>query len=299
MYKVRVDTMFYLLNDEIEQNQENEFPVVSTIMRFHKNGKYNLLERALFSLASQSNCIVQPMLMLQDVNEEGNKQINKILSKIQWHDKYKPIIYEYQSSNSIKDLRSKMLNEGFQKAKNKYLTFLDFDDFLYPYAYKWLLFRLNHTGKAIAYGHVFATQYNLYYENVISKDRTYEYGTNYPNFVNRNHSPIHSLMIDLDKISNRDTIKYFEGQKYMEDYYLTLQIVSEENTDWGSLEFKKYIGDYMHFIDERVNSLAIHDTDIYNDPEYMDCEEKIHQLRTTIKSKSNTLDRLQVLHGNP
>jgi len=284
IYKVRIDTMFYLLNDDYEKVQlKGIIPIVSTVIRFHKNGKYDLLERALFSLATQASCIVQPLIMLQDLNEEGIRNIEKILNKISWKNAYKPMIYKYKSNELVKDLRSKMLNDGLKNATTRYLTFLDFDDFLYPFAYKWLLNRLAETNKAISYGNVYATQYHLYYEDIVSKELTYEYGTDYKGFVNKNHSPIHSMMIDLSKIDKKK-IKYFDGQKYMEDYYLTLQIVTENNTDWESLTFKKYIGDYMHFIDEKINSLAIHDSNILQNEEYMKCEEKIHQLRLSLNA---------------
>lgn len=46
------------------------------------------------------------------------------------------------------------------------------------------------------------------------RERTYEYGYSYDEFVKLNHAPLHSFMLDLSKI-DRQKINYHENQKFM------------------------------------------------------------------------------------
>ncbi|MGL4985714.1 MAG: glycoside hydrolase family 99-like domain-containing protein [Treponemataceae bacterium] len=279
-YKIRIDAMSYLLSCDHSSFETGTTPVVSTVIRFHKNNDYQLLERALFSLVTQASCIVQPMLMLQDVSETGIKKITEILNKIEWSPLYPPQINIYKSQNND-DLRSKMLNVGFLTASNKYITFLDYDDFMYPFAYSWLIKRLITTGKAVSYGLVYATDYNLVYEYVESYSTRYSFGSDYKNFLINNHAPIHSLMINRDLI-NKEKISYFDNHKYMEDYYLLLQIITKNNADWDALSYKQYIGDYMHFKNCKVNTLATQSNNILKNEEFIMCKKYIDQLRQQI-----------------
>ena len=51
------------------------------------------------------------------------------------------------------------------------------------------------------------------------------YGRSYQSFLEDNNTPIHGFMLNLENI-DRERIKYYDNMKYMEDYYLTLQILT-------------------------------------------------------------------------
>lgn len=285
-HKVCTNTFVYLLNNS-ESLLSDSKSEVSTIIRFHRDSNYLLLERALFSLYSQNACSVQPIIMLQDIDDEGLQKIKHIVDTINWEEN-KPKIFRYFSDTKNNDLRSLMLYEGIQASETRYISFLDYDDFLYPFAFEWLLSRLIKTDKAVAYGHVYATYYNFDIENVEDKRTSYEYGFTYSDFIKTNHAPIHSFMIDLSRIDKNKLI-FHKDQKYLEDYFMMLQIVTENNTDWESLGFKKYIGDYMHFINKKINSLAMHQKVVVQDKEYIKCENRVIQLIECIKNRKSTI----------
>jgi len=96
-------------------------------------------------------------------------------------------------------------------------------------------------------------------------------------------------MLDLTQL-DLSTVVYFDDQRYMEDYLLTLQLFTENNCDWESLIEPVYIGDYIHSVN-RSHTLAISNTDersaLLSDPEYRRCEQRICDLRESLKGASS------------
>jgi hypothetical protein len=76
----------------------------------------------------------------------------------------------------------------------------------------------------------------------------------------------------------------------MEDYLLTLQIFNRDNSDWDGLNLNIYLGDYIHSLD-RGHTLALSDNDarqsLLSDPEYLNCEARIKEVRKTAMMASN------------
>ena len=64
-------------------------------------------------------------------------------------------------------------------------------------------------------------------------------------------------MLDLTQL-DLSRIVYYDDQRFMEDYFLTLQLFTRENADWASLAKNVYIGDYIHSVN-RTQALAFSD----------------------------------------
>lgn len=260
-------------------------PVVTSIIRFHKSGNFSELRNALFCLYAMNNCVVKPIIAAQDLNSDQILELNKIINSFIWTEGFEPEVTYYNSENGGRDLRSKMLNDSLKKVNSRYATFLDFDDLLMPFAYDWLINRLTTTGKAVAFGRVYWTDLISNIGQIIGRKRAYEYGGSYNDFVNHNHAPLHSFMLDMSAIDLSRVI-FFDDQTYMEDYFLTLQLFSEENCDWESLNKNFYIGDYIHCVD-RPNTLAITDDDtrkaLFSNPHYGICAQRIEEMKEKIK----------------
>jgi hypothetical protein len=168
--------------------------------------------------------------------------------------------------------------------KSRYATFLDFDDLLMPFAYDWLISRLESRGKAVAFGRVFRTDLISATGQITARKRAYEYGYSYADFFDCNHAPLHSFMMDVSALDLSKLVN-FDDQTYMEDYLLTLQLFNEENCDWESLKENFYIGDYIHCVD-RFNTLAIHDDGrdaLLLDPHYLECDRRIKAIQEKVK----------------
>jgi glycosyltransferase involved in cell wall biosynthesis/lipopolysaccharide biosynthesis protein len=259
--------------------------VVSTIIRFHKTGNFELLENALYSLLAQTACIVQPILAVQDLSQSMLAHLHKILRQIPFSTAYPPVVKEYYSDTSCSDLRALMLNQELRLARTEYVAFLDYDDILFPNAYHWLLTRLKRTNKNATFGLIYTASCNLAEKKIKHRSINYDTGKTFSDFYNNNHTPIHGFMINKSKI-NTENINFFKCMKYMEDYYMTLQIFTEKETDWESLYQQKFIGDYYCFEDKSQTLGNLNDSErlqILQKNEYIDCQKKIDEIRRKIK----------------
>jgi hypothetical protein len=118
----------------------------------------------------------------------------------------------------------------------------------------------------------------------LGRKREFTHGVCYEDFLECNHAPLHSFLLDLDQL-DLNRIRYHEDQRYLEDYFLTLQLFTRGNADWDSLTEGMYIGDYIHVVGG-ANTLAVAGEEarqsIVTSREYTDCEQRIQELRRSI-----------------
>jgi lipopolysaccharide biosynthesis protein len=283
--KCCVDAGIFISQSQSLQRDANH--QVSTIIRFSQSGNMKLLQNALYSLMAQIGCVVQPIIAVQDLADDMLAELEVMLKKMPWDDNCPPIIRKYYSTEKNRDLRSLMLNDALKAVKTEYAAFLDYDDVMFHNAYSWLIQRLRHSGKNASFGLIYNTVFNLAEQKIRERQVVYNYGKSYADFLNLNHTPIHGFLLNMSKI-NLDQIEYYEDMKYREDYYLTLQIFTEDGTDWKSLQEKNFIGDYYHYEDKR-QTLAIldqeHRNKIISSQDYAESEDRIHVLRQRIHRK--------------
>lgn len=280
--RMRTDARcFIVLPNSNLRNQ----PVVTTIIRYHKSGDIGELKNALFCLYAMQDCAVAPYIAAQDLSAQQAQQLDELLASFIWTKEATPHVRHHRSAGGRMDLRSKMLNDSLKCVETKYAAFLDFDDLIMPSAYCWLVNRLNVTGKAVTFGRVYSTSYDSESELLLERKRVFEYGSTYEEFLVHNHAPLHSFMLDMDKLNLGGVVSY-DDQRYMEDYLLTLQLFTKDNADWHSLNENCYIGDYIHSID-RAHTLALSSADerqsLFSDPEYQECERRIQEIRERIR----------------
>jgi hypothetical protein len=235
------------------------------------------------------DCIVKPLIAIQDLDTSERLELDKIIDEIPFVEDLKPKIIDYAQMNIGGDLRTLMLNDALKQVDSRYVAFLDYDDLLFCDAYSWLIERVIKSDKAVSFGRVYATTYDSKSGLLIDRENTFEYGYTYNDFLSDNHAPIHSFMLDLEKL-NLTKVRYHQDQKYMEDYYLTLQLFTRENGDWDSLSYDRYIGDYIHSTDGE-HTLAISDNSkknrLLDDPIYLRDEERIKELRYNLNEKES------------
>lgn len=256
---------------------------VTTVIRFHRNSSFEQLERALFSLIAMRNCEVEPMICCQDLTSREKQAMENLLIKLRANYGLNCQVQEFSSLEGEVDLRSLMLNFGFENSQNHYVAFLDFDDLLFPHAYDWLIQRLKISGKNAAFGRIYKTHYSSHARHILRRDETFGVGLSYRDFLETNIFPIHALMFDKRKYSQSP--KYWTEHRYMEDYLLTLQLIDEANSDWHGLGYEVYLGDYIHDVDTR-QTLALTEKsqvlEVMSDPHYKECQNRVDNLRRSI-----------------
>ena len=284
-FRMRTDAQSFVAAPNTEA--PDELPVVTTIIRVHKAADFELLRNALCCLVAMRNCICIPLIAAQDLSEEQTRALTALLDDLPWYPGKAPKVDHYRSVDGRGDLRSKMLNESLRKVETRYAGFLDYDDLLMPNAYEFLIGRLRTTGKAVSFGRVFSTAFSNATGLRLKRSRMYEYGSTYEEFVNLNHAPLHSFLLDMSRV-DLTGVTYHDDQRYMEDYFLTLQIFTKDNCDWDSLGLNVYIGEYIHSVD-RTHTLAFaSDTErqaMLSNVEYMRCEDRINELRLLLAKR--------------
>ncbi|MBC3207679.1 glycoside hydrolase family 99-like domain-containing protein [Pseudomonas sp. SWRI111] len=280
-YKICCDATCLRLMPEVAGTSAT-LDSVTTIMRYHRRGERASLINALLSLIAQSGCQVKPVLAIQDMNDDEMAVLEKELARLPWDNDFKPVIRRYFSTEQKPDLRSLMLNDALKAVGHGYAAFLDYDDMLFPTAYAALLEQIKSSGKNATFARVYSTMVDATTGCTIKREKIYDYGETYRDFVEHNHAPLHSFLLDLDKC-DLEAVTYFDDMKYMEDYYLTMQLFTRTGTDWASLRTCGFIGDYIHRVGCDAHTLALTDeqqrTDLLGSESYQVCEARIKAMR--------------------
>lgn len=286
---IRLRTDAYAFECQPWSKEPLTAPKVTTIIRFHRSGSLEQLKNALYSLAAMRNCEVTPLVTAQDLSDAQKVDLEELLQSIPLPNRATPRIQYYETQDGKGDLRSKMLNHAMSLVNTRYAAFLDYDDLLMTHAYEWMHSRLEKTGKVATFGRIYSTLYNGHTGEFLERRPNFEYGYSYEDFITNNHTPLHGFLLDMSQV-DLSTLIYYDDHRFMEDYFLTLQLFTKSNTDWDSLRENIYIGDYIHSI-ERNHTLAFTDDTekqkILKNPQYQICEKRIHDLRTSITSQKN------------
>lgn len=287
-YKICCEVAYFRLLPEVDDSQP-VVDTVSTIIRYHRRGDRSALITALLSLIAQAGCRVKPVLAIQDMSDEAIVVLESELARLPWVAGFEPVIRRYTSTEQTPDLRSLMLNDTLKAVGSGYAAFLDYDDMLFPDAYRVLLQQIKDSGKNATFARVYSTMVDTRTGCVLKRDKVYDYGDSYIDFVQHNHAPLHSFLLDLDQC-DLEAITYFDDMKYMEDYYLTMQLFTAQGTDWASLRTCGFIGDYIHRIGGDTHTLAFTDeqqrVDLLSTQSYMVCEDRIKAMRERLLAKA-------------
>lgn len=263
-------------------------PRVSTVMRYHGRGDRRLLVNALLSLLAQSGCRVRPCIGVQDLPEPAASDLLREIEALPWAEDCRPLVRVFHGTPDCPDQRSAMLNEMLRAAGPDRVGFLDYDDLLFPHAYPSLLERLEATGAQVAFGRVYSTTVDPATGFVIRRERTYDYGRSLDDFLTNNCAPVHSFLLDMREL-DANALEYFQDMKFMEDYYLTLQLFTKAKVDWASLGLGNFIGDYVHMVGGDANTLAVADAEKrraqLTSPDYRLSELRIAELKRRVAAR--------------
>ncbi len=228
---------------------------VDCIVRFHDASRVYELNRCVFSLVGQKYRPLHIILATQRFSESEIISTRKSLELLlRLPDAPKLTITNWEN-RTPKDARTELLNMGLAAATGQYVSFLDYDDVLYPEAYVILTGRLRETGAAIAFGSVRVVSADVYPHFIhIARQLNAPFaGEKLVDLFRSNFCPIHSYLIDRSIVSPEilsfDTLLTWE-----EDYDLLLNICAAYLSDFGAL--KKVIGDYF-FKTDGSNSVPI------------------------------------------
>lgn len=263
---------------------------VTTVIRYHRNGDRHLLFQALFALAAQTDCRVRPWLALQDVSAAEAAALEGEIARLPFDRDWAPVLRRFSSTVDRPDRRAELLKESLREIGSGLVHVLDYDDVIFPDAYKELSARLRETRKNATFGRVYSTTVDSSSRLILRRERIYDWGQTWADFFKLNIAPIHSFLLDLDRI-DLGRIESIPDMKYLEDYYLTLQIFSPEETDWSSLKRDLFIGDYITRRGSQTQTLAIdcptERGKTTTSAEFQRCERHIAELKARLAGGRN------------
>ncbi len=220
----------------------SEDVALDVIVRFHDVDRIAALDRCIFSLIGQEYRPLQICLVTQRFTSTAINETRKRLQPLLDIDTSVNLIILNWENPDPTDARSVLINLGLNSATGRYLAFLDYDDAIYPEAYRLLIDRLQCTNAAIAFGGTCWKVTEFYGNLPYVKSKKFPYkGSGLRSLFTQNFCPIHSFIVDRQRIPLQ--FLYFDPLiTRAEDYDFLLRICSQFPSDFESLG--KTIADY-------------------------------------------------------
>jgi hypothetical protein len=206
------------------------------IIRFHAPDRLNELERAVFSVAAQTARPVVARIITQrfgdDAMDATRQRLAPLFAATPWA---QLDIHDWRAANPA-DGRSCLINEGIRRAKGRYLSFLDYDDILFPEAHKILRDRLKSSSAGIAFASVQTMTLEVFDSFVLTVGRARApfFGATLVDLFHENFAPIHSYLIDCHRVPAEE-LRFDEGLNWEEDYEFLLRLCARSKADFSAV----------------------------------------------------------------
>lgn len=227
---------------------------IDTIMRCHDPKRLAEMDRALFSLLHQSYGPVHVIVVTQGFSESSSEKIHAFVQGYQWeaYGHACPTIVNVGAEEGL-DIRAHLLNVGVQKLAYRYFAFLDSDDYLYGFAYEYLIDEIVQSGAAIAFGDIVRKDVRAFDDFVYTRNRFAEQfrGSGLKDLAIDNFCPIHSFVVDRAAIEPAD-IRFDEELNRLEDYEFLLRICTKYSSSFSTRS--RSIGVYNWHLDGRASN---------------------------------------------
>lgn len=217
---------------------------VDCIVRFHDSSRLVELERCIFSLVTQTYRPLTVILVLQRFTPQEIGAVQKLVEPMFDGDENMSFeICNFEHPQPV-DARTHLLNLGLTRHTGRYVSFLDYDDVLYPEAYSLLTKQLDESDTAICFAGVEMMQVRVYEKFIFTEatvsDPPFE-GSTLSDLFKNNFCPLHSYLVDASRISP-DYLYFDTALTIEEDYDFLLRICAQYPSDF-SLR-KTLIGHY-------------------------------------------------------
>ena len=125
---------------------------VDVIIRYHRVDRTLELDIALASLFNQSYSPIHVIVVTQNFSAEDLRVVRDLLSEYDWETRHvPPTVVNVESLPGV-DARSRLLNAGIAKTRQRYLAILDYDDLLYSHACEHLIHVAKEHDAAVSFG---------------------------------------------------------------------------------------------------------------------------------------------------
>jgi hypothetical protein len=230
---------------------------VDVIVRFHDIGRIEELRRAVFSIVGQDFRPIRILLVLQRFGDADTAATLAALAPLlALPDPPALEVLHYDAEEPV-DARSALINLGFAATTARHVALLDYDDVLYPEAYRLLCGRLRDSGAAIAFGQIGVTLVDVHAGFFHAYARRHPFpGNGLIDLFKQNFCPIHSFMLDRMQVPP-DELRFEPTLTIEEDYEFLLRVCSQVASDFALVHTQ--IGEY-YFKSDDSNTAAGRDS---------------------------------------
>lgn len=218
------------------------------IVRFHDIARLDELGRAVFSLVGQQYRPLRILLAMQRFTATEQEAVLAALAPIlSLSDGVElvPLNYEYAQP---KDARSELSNLGFAAASGRYVAMLDYDDILYPEAYRLLIGQLRADHAVIAFARTAVVTADVHGAFLYARRKANPFpGRDLGDLFAANFCPIHSYVIDQARLPS-GSLRYESLLTIEEDYDQLIRICAAGPADFSLIDTD--VGLYFHKSDD-------------------------------------------------
>ena len=230
----------------------NTQPQIDIIVRFHDVNHLMELKRCIFSLVGQEYRPLNIIVSLQRFSPEQIEVVKSTLAPMLSLYDAPTIKFVNFENEQPKDARSKLINIGIEAATGRFLAFLDYDDIMYPEAYKTLIARALAKQAAICFASVRLMNVHPYKDFIHPLQKRGGFpGSTLRELFRGNFCPIHSYIFDRSLITSE--LYYDEALNWEEDYDMLLRVCAKFKSDFSLIGTE--LGDYIHK-DDGSNTVA-------------------------------------------
>jgi len=216
---------------------------LDVVVRFHDPARCRELERALFSLVGQRFRPLRVILATQRFTADEVAQVETAVRPVLSITGAPDLSVVNLEVPEPPDARSALANLGICQASGRYLAFLDYDDVVYPDAYRLLVERLQTSGHAVAFGGICIKMANVHASFLeITERRPRLPGRNTLDLLRQNFCPIHSFVVDRQRV-RPDDLRFDPFLSKNEDYDFLLRLCAQSTADFGLLD--TLVGEYV------------------------------------------------------
>lgn len=260
---------------------------VDVIIRCHRVDRTLELDIALATLFNQTYSPIHVIIVTQNFSAQDLQVVGDLLSEYDWETRHvAPTVANVESPPGV-DVRSKLLNVGISKTRQRYLAILDYDDLLYSHAYEHLISVAKEHDAAVSFGGIVVKHVCVFENFVWNLNRIDDYFKvgDLEDLIHDNFCPIHSFIVDTGKINMAD-ISFNENLTRLEDYDFLLRLAEKYKFTFEGIGRK--IGVYNFHIDGSNSSQVF----VGRGPEYEanarqwnDARRHIWRLKNRVKDK--------------
>lgn len=226
---------------------------IDVVVRFHDPARQNELERALLCLLAQQHRPLRVLLVLQRFTAAQKDALQQALDPLLALPGAPPLeLLDFHAPEPA-DARSALVNTGFAAATGRYLALLDYDDILYPEAYRLLIAQLAASGAAIAFAGITVRRVDIHplFPHVQAAPQPF-HGSGLADLLRANFCPIHSFVVDRTRLDPAE-LRFEENLTLEEDYDFLLRVCARHRADFSLIHTQ--IGEYF-FKTDNSNTLA-------------------------------------------